>query len=65
MQSTILKETKIEGLNFLLSEVSGFEKEEEKEKEDDDDKIVKSVVSGNSRGELAEGNSQLGLCIGR
>ena len=28
-------------------------------------KIVKSVVSGNSRGELAAGKSQLGLCIGR
>ena len=29
---------KIQGLNLLLSEDSGFEKEEEEEKEDDDDK---------------------------
>ena len=45
--------------------IAGLKKKKKKKKKMMMTKIVKSVESGNSRGELAAGNSQLGLCIGR
>ena len=48
---------------MLLSEVSWFEKEEE-DMMNNTLVLMKSVISGDSRGELPPGNSQLGLRIG-
>ena len=50
---------------LVLVRFGGFTEEDNDDDDDDDTKIVKSRVSGFSRGKLEAGRNELGLCTAR